>query len=153
MERDINVVVRIKEDGTMSFLSGDGLPLQIGGKKLYRHLITMHDDEEHGNKFYCRFEYISTSAAPIQYLDELPLGEYPVSGYLGDYDIPDMSGIRMPIFKVSIEGHSGLDYYVSQGFNNTSGTEDWQDIGRPEDEQAGFAGYITSFNDIVTEIK
>ena len=46
MERDINVVVRIKEDGTMSFVSGDGLPLQIGGGeggKLYLHNISLNN--------------------------------------------------------------------------------------------------------------
>lgn len=42
MERDINVVVRIKEDGSMSFMSGDGLPLKIGGgTKLYKHILTL----------------------------------------------------------------------------------------------------------------
>lgn len=46
MERDINVVVRIKEDGTMSFVSGDGLPLKIGGGeggKLYLHNISLNN--------------------------------------------------------------------------------------------------------------
>lgn len=37
MERDINVVVRIKEDGSISFVSGDGLPLQIGGGGEYEY--------------------------------------------------------------------------------------------------------------------
>lgn len=42
MERDINVVVRIKEDGSMSFMSGDGLPLNMGGgTKLYKHILTL----------------------------------------------------------------------------------------------------------------
>ncbi len=45
MERDINVVVRIKEDGSMSFLSGDGLPIQIGGGSTSENVEIVIDEE------------------------------------------------------------------------------------------------------------
>lgn len=151
MERDINVVVRIKEDGTMSFVSGDGLPLNMGGQKLYRHLITMHDDEEHGNNFYCRFEYISTSAKPIEYLNELPLGEYPARGYYDDTD----GGKYFPasIYMIDIANvEEDGEYYFCIGMDG-SDTESWKDMARPGEDGAGVAGYITYFKDTVTEIK
>lgn len=31
MERDINVVAQVKEDGSVAFKTGDGMPLQMGG--------------------------------------------------------------------------------------------------------------------------
>lgn len=46
MERDINVVVRIKEDGTMSFVSGDGLPLKIGGGESNSAILELVEDVE-----------------------------------------------------------------------------------------------------------
>ena len=62
MERDINVVVRIKEDGTMSFVSGDGLQLRIGGggeRKMYSHFVSC------GNYDDLRFFFISSDNTQI----------------------------------------------------------------------------------------
>lgn len=67
MERDINVVVRIKEDGSMSFMSGDGLPLQIGGGgeggHLYRHTITVVDGT-YGHGYFI-VDCINNSSEPF----------------------------------------------------------------------------------------
>lgn len=39
MERDTNVVAQVKEDGSVAFKTGDGLPLEIGGGKAMRNII------------------------------------------------------------------------------------------------------------------
>lgn len=46
MERDINVVAHVKDNGSVSFTTGDGLPIQLGGgegggTKLYKHILTL----------------------------------------------------------------------------------------------------------------
>lgn len=47
MERDINVVAQVKEDGSVGYKTGDGLPLDIGGggevKHLYKHTVRIAD--------------------------------------------------------------------------------------------------------------
>lgn len=38
MERDINVVAQVKEDGSVGFKTGDGLPLDMAGGKAMRNI-------------------------------------------------------------------------------------------------------------------
>ena len=74
MERDINVVVRIKEDGTMSFVSGDGLPLQIGGgegsTKLYKHEVGLTQGSTLDNWSMICISPVSTAFATMDKLFE-----------------------------------------------------------------------------------
>lgn len=65
MERDINVVAQVKENGNVSYKTGDGLPLEIGGgsggTKLYKHSIRFNVEM----KGEYNLEIISNSASPI----------------------------------------------------------------------------------------
>lgn len=76
MERDINVVVRIKEDGSMSFVSGDGLPLNMGGGggHLYRHSVnvTTKDIAEDYNTGSFILQFISNNGDLVHSLQDLP---------------------------------------------------------------------------------
>lgn len=75
MERDINVVVRIKEDGTMSFVSGDGLPLKIGGgdtpEKEYPYMIVGLCQENHDavDDNYLEMSYATPSNPKMELID------------------------------------------------------------------------------------
>lgn len=137
MERDINVVVRIKEDGTMSFISGDGLSLQIGGggTKLYRHTIT---GEAMGNSF--KFSFISTNSDPID-LTISKNNRYIVLAFLPE----ETMNISLDNVPVVIE-QNGTELV---GCTNTHSMDDI-----PWDSPSFFADLVdpTEFNDTVTEL-
>lgn len=63
MERDINVVAQVKDNGDVSYRTGDGLLLRMGagGTKLYKHSISFNV-ENYGEY---NLEIISNSASPI----------------------------------------------------------------------------------------
>lgn len=76
MERDINVVAQVKEDGTISFKTGDGHPLSMGGGggHLYRHSVnvTTKDIAEDYDTGSFIVQFISNNRNPVHGLQDLP---------------------------------------------------------------------------------
>lgn len=136
MERDINVVAQVKEDGSIAFKTGDGLPLQIGGggTKLYRHTIT---GEAMGHSF--KFSFISTNSDPID-LTISKNNRYIVLAFLPE----ETTKISLDNIPVVLE----QDGTTLQGCTNTHSMDDisW-------DSPSFFSDLDTStFSDVVTEL-
>ncbi len=137
MERDINVVVRIKEDGTMSFVSGDGLLLKIGdgGAKLYQHKIA---GEAMDNSF--KFSFISTNPTPIDLTNSELHNRYIILAFLPE----ETMNISLDNIPVVLE----QDGTTIQGCTNMHSMDDL-----PWDSPSFFADLDAyAWSDTVTEL-
>lgn len=72
MERNINVVAQVKEDGSIAFKTGDGLPLQMGGgeggTKLYKHELVLTQGSTLDNWSMTCISTVSTAFATLDKL-------------------------------------------------------------------------------------
>lgn len=98
MEREINVVAKIKDDGTATFVSGDGFTLNIGGGSQGTHLY------KHTYYFFCGLENGEFGGFSVLTSDPTPW-----SG-ITDSRIPQTYGKRYPAFGKVVVGGSAYPW-------------------------------------------